>query len=115
MRGSQQVRGISALQGMPRHAGILVRITAIAAVAAVLVLSPLLGAGSDVRRRIDALRDQPIRGQGTAFAIANAIGDGEDDDGDEDGANEDDDAEADDSEADDDDDEDADTDDTDEP
>ncbi|MGH2383802.1 MAG: hypothetical protein ACRDGB_01965 [Candidatus Limnocylindria bacterium] len=117
-RPAQEPRTVAVIHGTAHRRPILVRFTAIAAVAAVLILAPLVGAGSDVWRRPDPYLGQPTPDERAAVAIASAIKDGEDDEDREDGEDdEDDEGEADDEDDDegDDDDDDGDDEDDDDP
>ncbi|MGH2380056.1 MAG: hypothetical protein ACRDG7_02410 [Candidatus Limnocylindria bacterium] len=95
-RPAQEPRTVAVIHGTAHRRPILVRFTAIAAVAAVLILAPLVGAGSDVWRRPDPYLGQPTPDERAAVAIASAIKDGEDDEDDEGEADDEDDDEGDD-------------------
>ncbi|MGQ0607886.1 MAG: hypothetical protein ACT4OQ_05410 [Chloroflexota bacterium] len=110
-RPAQEPETVAVIHGTAHRRPILARFTAIAAVAALLILAPLVGAGSDLWRRPDPSLGQPTPDERTAVAIASAINDGEDDEGDE----EDDDDEGDDDDEDDEEDDDDEDDDEDDP
>jgi hypothetical protein len=95
-RQAQEPRDVAVIQGMAHRRPILVRLTAVAAIAAVLILAPLVGAGSDVWQRLDLPVGPPTPDQTAAGAIVTAIEDGEDDEGDDDEDEGDDDDEGDD-------------------
>ena len=93
-RPQQERRGVAAIDRAERPRPILARLTAIASVAAVLILAPVVFGVIDAQR-LD--RDQTVAGV-IATPITDGEIDGDDDDigDDEDGINEDDEADADD-------------------